>query len=149
MTSAWATSSFKISRPSAFVRSNVMDCLLRASARKRAPTSSPVALSLNMYSRRPNGVSFRRGSPPGGSTMMTSAPSSAKSDEHQWPMIIIVVQSRTRMLVSASGFSKEYALVLEGKPRQSKKFQKTEGLSNTQELHHNTRNVKRHRSPSP
>ena len=38
--------------------------------------------------------------------MMTSAPSSEKSDEHQWPMIIIEVQSSTRMLFRASGFLK-------------------------------------------
>ena len=58
-----------------------------------------------MYSSRPKGVSFRSGSPPGGSTMMTSAPSSEKCEEHQCPMIMLVVMSRTRIPFSDSGLS--------------------------------------------
>ncbi len=79
--------------------------LFRASARNRAPTLLAVLATVNMYSLRPKGVSFRSGSPPGGSTMMTSAPSSEKCEEHQWPMIMFAVMSRTRMPFSDSGLS--------------------------------------------
>ncbi|MBM2828917.1 MAG: hypothetical protein HW408_1449, partial [Actinobacteria bacterium] len=81
-----------------------MESLLRASERNRAPHFSPFA-AVNMYSSRPNGVSFRSGSPPVGSTMMTSAPSSEKWDEHQWPMTWFAVQSRTRSPSRDSGLS--------------------------------------------
>ena len=56
-----------------------------------------------MYSSRPKGVSFRSGSPPTGSTMMTSAPSSEKCEEHQCPMDWLAVMSRTRIPNSDSG----------------------------------------------
>src|SRR3989337_3929072 len=82
----------------------VTDSLFRASARNRGLHFSPLA-AVNAYSSRPNGTNFRNGSPPGGSTMMTSAPSSAKWDEHQWPMIWFAVQSRTRSPSSDSGLS--------------------------------------------
>ena len=91
-------------RPSSVSTFRVTEYLFRASARNRAPHFSPSRDS-NMYSSRPNGVSFRSGSPPTGSTMITSAPSSEKCDEHQWPMIWLAVMSRTRMPFSDSGLS--------------------------------------------
>jgi len=60
--------------------------------------------------------------------MITSAPSSEKWDEHQWPMIWFVVQSRTRSPSSDSGLSalnccrtadsihREYAFFLSSTP---------------------------------
>src|SRR3989304_6092695 len=82
----------------------VTESLFRASARNRGLHFSPLA-AVNAYSSRPNGTLVRNGSPPGGSTMMTSAPSSEKWDEHQWPMIWFAVQSRTRSPSSDSGLS--------------------------------------------
>src|SRR5659263_145755 len=96
--------SFSSLRPSSVSTLRVTDNLFRASDRNRTPHFSP-SWEENMYSSRPKGVSFRSGSPPGGSTMMTSAPSSEKCEEHQCPMIWLVVMSRTRIPFSDSGLS--------------------------------------------
>jgi hypothetical protein len=106
ITSTWFASFLRISRPAGLVRSSVTEYLFRISWRKWRPTGSPRALSFAMYSLRPKGVSWRSGSPPGGSTWTTSAPSSASIEEAQWPMIIPVEQSSTRIRSSASGFLK-------------------------------------------
>src|SRR5208282_5383229 len=106
ITSTCTASCLSSSRPCSVSRFKVTENLLRISCRNCAPHSSPDSLSLNMYSLRPKGVSLRSGSPPGGSTWITSAPSSESCEEHQWPIIMLVVQSRTRTRESASGFSK-------------------------------------------
>src|ERR1035441_4260842 len=106
ITSAWTTRSLRIRRPSSLSTFRGIEDLLRISCRKCPPTFSPLSLSVNMYSSRPKGVSLRSGSPPGGSTWITSAPSSASCEEHQWPIIMLVVQSSTRRRESASGLSK-------------------------------------------
>ena len=86
--------------------SRVIDCLFRISWRKCSPIGSPVSASLNMYSLRPNGVSHRSGSPSGGSHLIVSAPSSESIEEHQLPIIIPLLRSRTRTVVRFSGFLK-------------------------------------------
>src|SRR2546425_2548302 len=93
ITTSDCTANFlRISRPSSVSRLSVIESLLRISCRNCPPTSSPVSLSRNMYCRLPNGVFWRRGSPPGGSTWMTSAPNSANIEEHQCPIIMRVEQ---------------------------------------------------------
>src|ERR1017187_5878321 len=57
-----------------------------------------------MYSLRPNGVCQRSGSPSGGSHLMVSEPNSESIEEHQLPMIIPLLRSRTRTVVRFSGF---------------------------------------------
>ena len=95
---------FSSALPCSVSRLSVTENLFRASERYLAPTFSPF-FDWNMYSSRPKGVSFRMGSPPGGSTMMTSAPSSEKCEEHQWPISMFAVMSRTRIPSRDSGLS--------------------------------------------
>jgi len=70
---------FSSLRPSSVSTLRVTDSLFRASDRNRAPHFSP-SLEVNMYSSRPKGVSLPERVTAGGSTMMTSAPSSEKCE---------------------------------------------------------------------